>query len=234
MDLVQLNKVLRLFNLIINEDLDIIDLNNNTKSKLVNNTYIFNIKDISYKLVISDNNISISNDSFEVFSFSINSFNYHRYDKDNNELEHVILEPKMFSFFSKNDIGNGNSYSILFRVILNGFKFSSGYVEEDVCIKDIQHLEYEINRSKDSTCITTVNRIYNSNHNIKSTTINSYLSPININDYLLNELCNSGYIIGLLSYLKNLLPNFDDYIKSINSSILKIKNDKLSKKISNN
>ena len=97
MDLVQLNKVLRLFNLIINEDLDIIDLNNNTKSKLVNNTYIFNIKDISYKLVISDNNISISNDSFEVFSFSINSFNYHRYDKDNNELEHVILEPKMFS-----------------------------------------------------------------------------------------------------------------------------------------
>ena len=237
MDIIVINNVLRLFNLIINDNFEIIDLNNNSKTSLININgvyeYNFMIKDINYNLVIKGNTITIKNSCNEIFIFDNGNFSYFRNDNNAEELEHVVIGSKAISFFSKNDIGNGNSYSVLFSVNQSGNKFSNGIVEEKIFIKDLQYLLYEIDRSKNGTSITTTNKVYSANNNLKSVNISSYNNPINVNDYLLNELCKSGYIIGLLSYLKSLIPNFDDYIKSINSNILKIKNDKLSKKVSN-
>ena len=236
MSIQYINSILRLFNLSIDNNYVLNDFNNNTKNQLLMvdcyYLYEFSIKDILYKVIIGKDSIVVENSSRENFIFKLNNFTYKKVDGKGNELEQVIISPKLLSFYNKNDLGDNTSYSINFVINMNGNKFIHGSILEIFDMKDKQRIETIISRYKDQTTFINVNNKiytgkYTSDYSIKNSS-----KDMDINDYLESELCRSGFINTLLDYLRELIPDFDNYIVSINKNVLRIKNDNLIKKIS--
>ena len=233
-----MNNALKLFNLEINENYEIINHNDNSRSTLVlnkgNYEYEFIFNGIDHKLIINKNYILISNSNNEYFIFSMDGFSY---DKKigNSTLnsDQVTVQSKLMSFYSRNDLKDGNSYCIGFKANLNGNKFSYGDIKEKMDIVSVQIIDSIIDRNKRGTNIATTKRIYEKGRLVQ-TGVSCDISELSVHDYILNELCNSGFVISLLHRLEALLPGITLYLGSINSNVLKIKNDEIEKKISNN
>ena len=238
MDLVSVNEALKLFNLELTDSYEIINHNDNSRSTLVsvkgNYEYDFVFNGIDHKMIINKDYILISNSNSEYFIFSRVGFSYDKKIGNSSvNSEQVTIQPKLMSFYSRSDLKDGNSYCIGFKANLNGNRFTYGDIKEKMDLVSVQIIDSIIDRNKRGTNIVTTKRIYE-NERLTQTGVSSDISELNIHDYILNELCNSGYIIGLLHRLEALLPGITLYLGSINSNVLKIKNEEIEKKISNN
>ncbi len=238
MDLVSVNEALKLFHLEVNENYEIINHNDNSKSTLVlnkgNYEYIFVFNGVEHTLIINKDYILISNSEQEYYIFSNAGFSYNKKIRNSHlNSDQVTIQPRLMSFYSRNDLKDGNSYCIGIKANLNGNRFTYGDIKEKMDLVSVQIIDSIIDRNKRGTNIFTTKRIYE-NERLTQTDATSDFSELSVHDYILNELCNNGFVITLLHRLEALLPGITSYLGNVNGNVLKIKNEEIEKKISNN